>query len=54
MTSFDDAVSKISAFGIAQKVGESGVLGLSIMSMGFGDIEVTTTKSTRRIRYFFT
>jgi len=45
MTSFDDAVSKISAFGIAQKVGESGVLGLSIMSMGFGDIEVTTTQN---------
>ncbi len=32
----------ISAFGLAQKVGESGVLGLSIMSMSFGKIEKTT------------
>lgn len=33
---------KISAFGIAQKVGESGTMGLSLMSMRFGDIERTT------------
>lgn len=33
----------INAFGFAQKVGESGVLGLSVMSMDFGDIMVTTT-----------
>lgn len=32
----------INNFGITQKVGESGVLGVSIMSMDFGDIEVTT------------
>lgn len=33
----------ISAFGVTQKVGESGVMGISIMSMAFGDIDVTTT-----------
>ncbi|MFN5355348.1 MAG: PorV/PorQ family protein [Bacteroidota bacterium] len=33
---------KISSFGVAQKVGESGSLGLSVMSMRFGDIERTT------------
>jgi hypothetical protein len=33
----------IYSFGIAQKVGESGVLGLAVMSMSFGDIPITTT-----------
>ncbi|MFN0187357.1 MAG: PorV/PorQ family protein [Bacteroidia bacterium] len=33
---------KISSFGIAQKVGESGSMGLSVASMKFGDIERTT------------
>ncbi|PCJ78826.1 MAG: DUF3308 domain-containing protein, partial [Flavobacteriales bacterium] len=32
----------INAFGLAQRVGESSVIGISIMSMDFGDIEVTT------------
>jgi hypothetical protein len=32
----------ISSFGISQKLGESSVLGLSIMSMNFGDIPITT------------
>ncbi|MFZ7114665.1 MAG: PorV/PorQ family protein [Bacteroidota bacterium] len=32
----------LNAFGITQKMGESGVLGLSIMSMAFGDVEITT------------
>ena len=32
----------ISAFGFSQRVGESGVLGLSVMSMSFGKIEKTT------------
>jgi hypothetical protein len=32
----------INAFGLTQKVGSSGVLGLGIMSMGFGDIPITT------------
>ncbi|MBK9543449.1 MAG: PorV/PorQ family protein [Bacteroidetes bacterium] len=35
----------INAFGISQKVGEAGVLGLSVMSMDFGDIQVTTFDS---------
>ena len=33
---------KISAFGLAQKVGESGSLGLAVTSMNFGDIDRTT------------
>lgn len=33
---------KIMNFGIAQRVGESGVLALSVMSMNFGDIDITT------------
>jgi hypothetical protein len=32
----------LNAFGITQKMGESGVLGLSIMSMAFGEVEITT------------
>lgn len=32
----------LNAFGITQKMGESGVLGLSIMSMAFGDVDITT------------
>src|ERR1043165_1529464 len=32
----------INAFGLTQRVGETGALGLSIMSMDFGDIEITT------------
>ncbi|TVR79572.1 MAG: hypothetical protein EA412_06190 [Chitinophagaceae bacterium] len=35
----------INAMGLAQPVGESGVMGLSLMSLGFGDIERTTTSS---------
>ncbi len=34
----------INAFGICQKVGEAGVLGISLMSLSFGDIDVTTTE----------
>jgi hypothetical protein len=32
----------INAFGLTQRVGETGALGISIMSMDFGDIEITT------------
>src|SRR5690606_11611355 len=32
----------VNNIGIAQKVGDFGVLGLNIMSMGFGEINVTT------------
>ena len=34
----------VNAFGLAQKVGDAGVLGISIMSLAFGDIQVTTTE----------
>lgn len=33
---------KINSFGLTQKVGSTGVLGLGIMSMDFGDIQITT------------
>jgi len=32
----------INTFGLTQKIGESGVIGLGIMSMSFGDIPITT------------
>ncbi|PLW92418.1 MAG: DUF3308 domain-containing protein [Marinilabiliales bacterium] len=32
----------INAFGLTQKVGETGVIGLSVMSMSFGEIQITT------------
>ena len=44
MFSAGDAVSNISSFGLTQKVGESGVLGFSVMSMDFGEIEITTVE----------
>lgn len=34
--------STISNFGLAARVGESGALGLSVFSMSFGDLDVTT------------
>jgi hypothetical protein len=34
--------TRINAFGFTQRVGESGVIGLGIMSMSFGDIPITT------------
>ena len=33
----------INSFGVSQKIGEAGVIGLSVMNMSFGDIEITTT-----------
>jgi hypothetical protein len=33
----------INSFGLTQRVGETGAIGLSIMSMDFGDIQITTT-----------
>ncbi len=41
----DDEVADISSFGFSQKVGESGVLGFSVMSMSFGEIEITTVEN---------
>jgi len=38
----DESVSSISSFGFSQRVGESGVMGFGVMSMNFGDIEITT------------
>ena len=38
----NESVSNISSFGFSQKIGASGALGFSVMSMGFGDIEITT------------
>ena len=38
----NESVSSINAFGFSQKIGESGVMGLGVMSMNFGDIEITT------------
>ncbi len=35
---------QINTFGLGQKVGESGVIGLTVMSMSFGDIPITTTE----------
>ncbi|MBL4668812.1 MAG: PorV/PorQ family protein [Flavobacteriales bacterium] len=32
----------INSFGISQKIGETNVIGISVMSMDFGDIDVTT------------
>ncbi len=38
----DESVSSISTFGFSQRVSESGVLGVGVMAMDFGDIEITT------------
>ncbi|CAI8272999.1 MAG: hypothetical protein CNE98_03660 [Bacteroidetes bacterium MED-G17] len=35
----------INTFGIAQRVGAEGVLGISVMSMDIGEIEITTTSN---------
>lgn len=37
--------TSIIAFGFTQKVGESGALGLQVVSMSFGEVEITTTSS---------
>ncbi len=34
--------TKVNSFGFTQKIGESNVLGVSIMSMSFGEIDITT------------
>ena len=36
------SVGNINSFGFSQKVGESGVLAMGIMTLNFGDIEITT------------
>jgi hypothetical protein len=37
--------TSVIALGLAQKVGESGALGIQVMSMSFGEVEITTTQS---------
>tara|TARA_Y100000782_G_C10188538_1_gene268580 strand:+ start:5951 stop:7036 length:1086 start_codon:yes stop_codon:yes gene_type:complete len=32
----------INSFGLSQRIGETGVLGINVMSMNFGDIDITT------------
>jgi hypothetical protein len=34
----------LNSFGLAQRVGETGVIGISVMSMNYGDIQITTTE----------
>ncbi len=45
--------TSINSFGLTQKIGEAGVLGLGIMSMGFGDISVTTVDQPEGTGSFF-
>lgn len=42
------------SFGFTQRVGESGVMGLSVVSLNFGDIEITTTEQPEGGIGFFT
>ena len=37
--------TKVIAFGLTQKVGDAGAFGLQVMSMSFGEVEITTTNS---------
>lgn len=37
--------TNVIALGFSQKVGESGAIGLQVMSMNFGEVEITTTQS---------
>lgn len=37
--------TSVIAFGLSQKVGEAGAFGLQVMSMNFGEVEITTTSS---------
>lgn len=34
----------INSFGLSQKIGEAGVIGLGVMNMSFGEIDITTTE----------
>jgi hypothetical protein len=37
--------TSVIAFGLGQRIGEAGALGIQVMSMNFGEIEITTTDS---------
>lgn len=41
-TNFMGGASRINSFGLSQKVGDGNVIGLSLMNMSFGEIDVTT------------
>lgn len=43
----------MNGFGIAQKIGENGAVGISLMSVDFGDIPVTTTANPEGNGQFF-
>lgn len=40
---FEGTGIRLNSIGLAKKMGENGALGISLMAMDFGDIEVTTT-----------
>ncbi len=40
---FEGTGIRLNSLGLSQKMGENGALGISLMAMDFGDIEVTTT-----------
>ncbi len=44
---------RMNAFGLSQRVGKGGAFGLSIMSLNFGDIAVTTTAQPEGTGAFF-
>ena len=46
-------MSSISTFGFSQRVSESGVLGIGVMSMDFGDIEITTVDMLMEVLVHF-
>ena len=37
--------TSVIAFGLAQKIGEAGAIGIQVMSMNFGEIEITTANN---------
>ncbi len=37
--------TSVIAFGLSQKIGDAGALGIQVVSMNFGEIEITTTDS---------
>jgi hypothetical protein len=50
---FEGTGIKINALGLAQKMGENGAFGISLMAMDFGDIRATTTGAPEGTGAFF-
>ena len=50
---FQGSGINVNAFGLAQKVGKNGALGLSLMSVGLGDIAVNTENNPEGTGAFF-